>query len=353
MGTKHELNIDPVNHPNEKRCTKCREWKAHEEYYKDKRASDGRASQCRICNLGYQNKEPGKFTHIRNRPQEPEGMRWCSHCEKIKLEEEFSVGRKSLRRICNDCKRKDGVDYGKTHKEERAKYKADHYDEFITRDRAYYWRNKEKDNARAKEWRKNNPTKFRMGVKRAKAKKPDLYRANEAIKQSRRRQRLNELPNDFTIYDWERALEYFNGRCAVCNRLPDKNNVLHIAADHWLPLAKNTKGTVVDNIIPLCHNGAGSPFHGADSGCNNRKSAKDPVQWLKEVYDEITSEEILRKIEEYFVWAAQEKAKVTESKEKEHRKILKFAKKIENKQEKRKEENEAKRQFKLPHPSSK
>lgn len=331
---RNNPNIDPINHPNEKRCTKCKEWVSYDEYYKDSRASDGYASQCRICNLKYRNKEAGKYTHIRNRPHEPEGMRWCSHCELVKSESEFSMGRKGLRRECEDCRRKDGREYVATHKEQRAKYKANNYEHILTIGRAYHHRNKEKFNKKSKEWRKKNPTKFRLGVGVSKAKKPELYKANSTLKQSRRRMRLSTLPNDYTIADWERALEYFNYRCAVCNQPENRAYALYIAADHWQPLAKSDKGTVVDNIIPLCHNGVGSPLFGTDSGCNNRKSAKNPEQWLRETYDEITAEEILRRINTYFEWATLEKAKVTAAKEAEMVEVERLAKTIEEKKAK-------------------
>lgn len=68
--------------------------------------------------------------------------------------------------------------------------------------------------------------------------------------------------------DWNKCLEYFNHRCAVCGR---PAGLWHtIAADHWMPLTRG--GTdAVTNIIPLCH--------GVD-GCNNSKSNKEPFLWL-------------------------------------------------------------------------
>lgn len=83
------------------------------------------------------------------------------------------------------------------------------------------------------------------------------------------RDREAGLPHDFSEQDWHYALDYWGNACAICGR-----DDLSIARDHWYPLNNKAicPGTIPTNIIPLCH-GRG--------GCNNLKSDKNPLQWLR------------------------------------------------------------------------
>lgn len=109
----------------------------------------------------------------------------------------------------------------------------------------------------------------------------------------RRRARIAQSPSDFSLEDWRRALEYFHGCCAVCERpLYNIFGTLFAAQDHWIPLRQGG-GYTRDNIVPLCH---------GDGGCNNRKSAKNPEEWLTERYGKHKAARILRRINQYFEW---------------------------------------------------
>jgi len=83
-----------------------------------------------------------------------------------------------------------------------------------------------------------------------------------------RNARKRLMPNTFTTEEWQHALNYFCGCCAVCNRqLNDMFGEYRAAIDHWIPLSykgDDNPGTVANNIVPLCH-GSG--------GCNNRKGS--------------------------------------------------------------------------------
>jgi hypothetical protein len=111
-------------------------------------------------------------------------------------------------------------------------------------------------------------------------------------KNQRRAALVRALPSDFSAGDWARAVEYFNGRCAVCDRPPGLWHTL--AADHWIPLTHpDCPGTVPTNIVPLCHQ---------DGGCNNHKSSKHPEQWLVETFGMRRAGEILERINAFFEW---------------------------------------------------
>lgn len=140
----------------------------------------------------------------------------------------------------------------------------------------------------------NNNPKFKEkqdASNRRYAKTPKGIAASKSA-QARYHARKGELPSDLTAAQWLAALEYFNGRCAVCGR--PLNGLFHKAAqDHWIPITKGG-GTTVSNIIPLCH-GLG--------GCNNSKQNRDATEWLIDRFGEGDAKEILQRIKAYFEWA--------------------------------------------------
>jgi hypothetical protein len=105
---------------------------------------------------------------------------------------------------------------------------------------------------------------------------------------------LLSLPDTFTAEDWQHAIDYFGGHCAVCGCLPHGQLVL--AADHWIPLSRGG-ATIPENIIPLCHS-----LRGASGSCNRSKWYKDPIEWLMERFGEEKGMEIEEKIQAYFIW---------------------------------------------------
>jgi hypothetical protein len=110
-----------------------------------------------------------------------------------------------------------------------------------------------------------------------------------------RRARKRGLPNTFTIEQWEQALNYFDGCCAICGRqLNDMFGEFKAAADHWIPLSyqgDDNPGTVATNIIPLCQ---------GLNGCNNRKNNTMPNEWLKREFGKRKAKKIMIRIQEYF-----------------------------------------------------
>jgi ribosomal protein L37AE/L43A len=104
--------------------------------------------------------------------------------------------------------------------------------------------------------------------------------------------RKRSLPHAFTEQDWERALEYWGHKCAVCGR---PRGLWHtLAADHWIPLTHSEcPGTVPTNIVPLCH---------GEGGCNNSKGKKMPDAWLAERLGEKPGFQKGVEIDAYFLW---------------------------------------------------
>lgn len=150
--------------------------------------------------------------------------------------------------------------------------------------RAYYVANRETLLDAEKRKRANETSEQRLTRNR---------RSN--IRLLRRRARKRDLPDTLTPTQWQHALDYFNGCCAVCGRPPGLFHTL--AADHWIPLSSpDCPGTVAMNMIPLCH---------GQSGCNNSKGDKPAQQWLEQGYGKRKARQILAHIEDFFVWVEQ------------------------------------------------
>lgn len=154
----------------------------------------------------------------------------------------------------------------------------------------------ERERRKAPEWkekqRKYNSNYFRKyNIQRLRSD-PD-YRELRRISTLNRRARKRELPNNLTRADYDFAIEYFHGRCAVCGRqLNDLFGERFASMDHWIPLSSlECPGTVPKNMIPLCS--------GID-GCNNLKGAKDPLKWLNSRYGPQKAARIYSFIQAFF-----------------------------------------------------
>ena len=96
--------------------------------------------------------------------------------------------------------------------------------------------------------------------------------------------------------------DYWNNACAMCGSVEDNFRV--IAHDHWIPIFSILKcpGTVIDNMVPLCHGKKGCKAAGIIC-CNNSKARKDPIIWLIERFGYDLAETKLAAIEAYFALA--------------------------------------------------
>lgn len=127
-------------------------------------------------------------------------------------------------------------------------------------------------------------------VKRYIRKDPIRYQQKSATYGNTRRTRKEALPSGLTQSEWQRCLEYWSYRCAVCERPVGLWHTL--AMDHWIPIANpNCPGTILGNVIPLCH--------GVD-GCNNSKSDALPQEWLMRKLGKRKAAKKLAEIEAYF-----------------------------------------------------
>lgn len=153
-------------------------------------------------------------------------------------------------------------------------------------DKQYRLRNRHRIRQRSKEYARQHPEYRAKQKLRHQVKTPDKRKAYKNNYKARKR----ELPATFTAEQWRHCIEYWNYSCAICGR---PQGLWHsLAADHWIPITSPVcPGTVVDNILPLCH--------GID-GCNNNKSNRQPIEWLVEKLGKRKSSKKLAEIQAYF-----------------------------------------------------
>lgn len=195
-----------------------------------------------------------------------------------------------------------------------AKYYQDNKEELRTQKKEYYLNNKnkwkyvkrelteeqkKKRRATSVRYQRRHPEVKRRADKQYRKKHPEVKRAGE----ERRRGKIKNLPNTLTSKEWVYCLLYFNNRCAVCGR--EKSDEFSIAMDHWIALSDpkpDNPGTVAWNIIPLCH----SHLLGG-RGCNNTKSNLDPEKWLLKSFSREEVDQILDRLNTYFMITQNEK----------------------------------------------
>lgn len=107
----------------------------------------------------------------------------------------------------------------------------------------YYLANREKELEKDKQWRIDNPKKWRI-----------CHRASTRAYKIRKKNASGSLKK----HDWAILLEIYNWTCPMCWK---KEPEIHLSVDHKIPLSKG--GTnYLDNIQPLCLN------------CNAKKGSK-------------------------------------------------------------------------------
>jgi len=280
-----------------RRCSKCGQVKAVTEFYKAKR---GRyQSWCKACKT---TKQP----RYEYRP-DPEATKICNVCKRpLPASDAFfhlsSRSSDGLNRTCKECRllteRESKASYAKRMLKEKG-------EELNARRRDLYAENPQKHRDAVRRYRLNNPEKVRVAKRiyeQNNKEKVRLQQRNYRLKHpeyakvhsNRRRARKLQQEVSFTSSDWNKALEYFDHKCAACGKAPDFWTIL--AADHWVPLSAQG-ATTPTNIIPLCH----SSRDGV-GGCNNSKHSLEPEAWLVRRFGERKAKKIKQRIEGYFLW---------------------------------------------------
>lgn len=164
---------------------------------------------------------------------------------------------------CKECNKKRNTDWNKENPERRKeimrKFDASEERKILQN------KHKEKRYAGNRNWKKNNPEYMKNYMQA-------------------RRNKMLELPYDFTIEDWEYAKEYFNCSCAYCG--DKENDNIKLEQDHFIAMSKGG-GYTKFNIIPACRT------------CNSSKHNNDFLEWYEKqlFYNESNVETILNYFE--------------------------------------------------------
>ncbi len=223
----------------------------------------------------------------------------CSACKRILELDIYSKNKPSwdgLKPYCKECASKKGKVYRKENHEDDLKRKREWYSD--TKNRAELRTQKELElqyktcskcnkNLNVKEFRERPNGGFYSVCRECENKynkhyrkeNPEVYKANHAISEQRRRKRAEHVISDFDNSDWKACKRYFDNECAYCGR-----KLKNLTQDHIIPLSKGGNYTK-DNIVPVCRN------------CNCQKHNKDFITWYKE--QKFYSEERKDKIFKY------------------------------------------------------
>lgn len=229
-------------------------------------------NQMKRCNTcGEEFLATSDFFHIRL--ERPDGL--CSRCKTCRLESQRKYRENNREKLIRKKKA-----YREQNREKikgyNQKYYAENSEKRIEYSLRYNQINSENVRKQRRKYRKTHPEK-------------------ERVKYIFRRTRKAKLPFGFTQKDEAFALDYFNGCCAVCGRpLRDLFGEHTVAMDHWIALTDprpDNPGTIPTNLLPLCH---------GINGCNNKKSNRDPVEWLQTEFGKRKAMRILERIETFF-----------------------------------------------------
>lgn len=283
-----------------KQCIQCRETKPLREFHRKASRKDGYNNVCKNCraaNEGFRYRPPARDGYRRCKdcggefPATAEYFHthkagwlnsYCRSCAKARAKAHYHADPERHQAVTLAARRRNPEKYraiarnwARRNRAKRHAYYLRTYARHLERCRNWYHRNieyaRELSRLRAREWFARNPDAVRAVVQRRLARK-------------------RRLPAAFCDNDWQAALNYFGGCCAVCGRPPGLFHTL--AMDHWIPLSSSDcPGTVPANIVPLCH--------GTD-GCNNSKNNRPARDWLISKFGPAKASRILARIEAYF-----------------------------------------------------
>lgn len=245
MNCRTALRKRTTSQLTEKRCTQCKETKPIDDFHENYRGKVAKCKKC-ICKnqRDYRKKNPKKVRESKKRYYEQnrdaiaKKRKQRYRDNRTKVLERAAIYRDQHRDTINQWYRNNYINNKKR---------------ILNRGKQYYLNNREKIIARSKKYRQRPDSKRKILV------------ANQRYKA-----RKKSLSHTLTVQEWDYAMHYWNGRCAVCGCTP---GFWHkIAMDHWIPLSNpDCPGTIAVNIIPLCH-GVG--------GCNNSKGRQAAKDWL-------------------------------------------------------------------------
>ncbi len=274
-------------------CSKCKDTKSLDSFYRDRSSKVGRGSACRTC---HRHADKARWAR-RAKPKPlplPPGMKVCSKCRALKPLDSFHRARRRDAEgrcaCCKACQRA----YTQSTKQVRAKRHRTHYeankeailrqgrvyreanrDKIAQRNRGHYEANKEAILRRNRAYSEANKDAiaqyhraYNEANKDAKAQQqrdwvhanPDKVRAND----HRRRARVQNAEGNHTAADIRKQYKAQHGRCYYKGAHVKLGDAYHI--DHVIPLSRGGSNGP-ENLVLTCPH------------CNMAKGAKLPHEW--------------------------------------------------------------------------
>jgi len=312
-----------------KKCRKCKQVLPLDDFYDDaSNNTNGKRGRCKSCMLG-----PGKRKQHteRNRELNAQGLKECAHCKEILALDKFSISRATRDGLYAWCKKCCAEIY-RTRDERKKKREAweKERQELETQglkrcskckqilSLAEFYKGERYTGGKAAQCRRCKGSYTGYNSKRREESKrldqegqkrcytcgnispvedfapcqrllltaccKECRKKRGRIILQRRYAHVRNLPRTFTQEDWEKAKEYWRGKCAYCGKQTDE-----LVQEHFTPVALNG-GYTPSNIVPACNE------------CNWSKGAKPPHVWITE--NGLPG--VLAKIEEYFATLLQE-----------------------------------------------
>lgn len=180
-------------------------------------------------------------------------MKTCTKCKAEKPFSEFhkhSARPDGLQPFCKICKAKNHSDNREQISAQRAKHYSANRKEVLAKQAAYQAANKEK------------VAEYQLKYRSANAEK---YAQNNRNRRARKR----NAEGRHTAADIARIFENQRGLCANCHAKLFNSGRQKFHVDHVVPLIKGGSNWP-DNLQCLCPQ------------CNNKKRAKDPIEWAQQ-----------------------------------------------------------------------
>lgn len=122
-----------------------------------------------------------------------------------------------------------------------------------------------------------------------------VFREYMRIKAHERNARKRSFPNTFTVAQYRRMLNYWNGCCVYCGNQEGFLPHQKMCADHFIPLnSPDCPGSVATNFVPACME------------CNSSKQDRSVQDWAERKFGKQKAKKILTRIETYFKWVRQQ-----------------------------------------------
>lgn len=235
-----------------KKCSKCREEKQATFEFFSKTNNGKLSAMCRKCkseyDKEYRTKNKEKIREYRQKYEKENKEKIANYRKEYRTK-----NKDKIKGYCEENKEKKSQynkEYREKHKDKLNKRKRKWTKENKKHLQKYRIENKERDSERAREWSQTE-------------------RGKELNNQcsAKRRERIKQLPLDFTKKDWHECLEYFGHRCCYCG---EKTKLEH---EHFIPISKKGSYTK-DNMLCSCRR------------CNASKASDSFFYWypLQEFY---------------------------------------------------------------------